>query len=85
MANNSLNKHVRSDKCKWILTAVVALLMAVFLAAIGMQLWAPDKYKPSEWGNELTAGKQDKGDDADELADKSVDEAFADGAYRVVI
>lgn len=85
MSNNSLNKHVRSDKLKWIVTSVVALLMVVFLAAIGMQLWAPDKYKPSEWGTESKKQLDDEGDDADEETDKSLDAAFADGAYRVVI
>lgn len=40
---------MRRDRTKWILTAVVFLLIAVLLAGICLQLFGKGKVKPSEW------------------------------------
>lgn len=47
---SELKRHTRSDRVKWIVTAVVILLMSTAIVGIGMQLFAKqDKFKPSEW------------------------------------
>ncbi len=49
MKNYELNKHKKSDKIKWILTAVAFGLLFVILAGLCMQLFGNDKIKPANW------------------------------------
>lgn len=46
---NDLNKHKKSDKIKWTLTAVAFVLFAVLLAGVCLQVFGSGKAKPSEW------------------------------------
>ena len=39
----------KSDKLKWIFTCIAFVVVFVLLAGLCMQLFAKDKYKPSEW------------------------------------
>lgn len=50
MSNYDLNRHKKSDKIKWVLTAICIVLLSVMVAGLCMQMFATDeKYKPSEW------------------------------------
>lgn len=47
---NEFYQHKKSDKVKWIITAVAFVLVTVMLVGICMQIFAKnEKYKPSEW------------------------------------
>lgn len=48
---NDLNRHKKSDKIKWGLTAVAFLLLVVMLACVCLEVFVPSgkKIKPSEW------------------------------------
>ena len=46
---NELYRHKKSDKVKWICTAVVFVLMAFMLVTLSLQVFGKDKMKPSEW------------------------------------
>lgn len=52
MKGNEIQRHKAADKVKWIVAAIAFFMIAVLLVGVCMQLWAPDKYKPSEWGNQ---------------------------------
>lgn len=46
---NELYRHQKSDKVKWILTAVAFTLVAVLLAGVCLQVFGKGKAQPSEW------------------------------------
>lgn len=83
MSKQSLNKHMRSDKFKWIISTIVFILLAVMLAGVCMQLWAPDKYKPSEWGADSEKQLTEKADDAAKQSDDSLVAAFVNDLFQV--
>ncbi len=43
--------HKRSDKAKWIVTAIAFVLVFILLAGICMQLFMPDGKRPADWFN----------------------------------
>jgi len=49
MKNYELNKHKKSDKIKWIATAVAFGLLFIFIAGLCMQLFGKGKLQPSNW------------------------------------
>lgn len=55
--------HKRSDKAKWIITAIAFVLVFILLAGICMQLFMPDGSKPADWFNkeEKPTEEQDQG------------------------
>ena len=61
---NEFYQHKKSDKIKWIITAVCFVLLFAFMAGLCMQLFAKDdKYKPSEWFKPNTEQTQPDTDD----------------------
>lgn len=44
-----LNKHKRKDSIKWTITFIAIVLLAIMVVGLCLQLFAGDKYKPSEW------------------------------------
>ncbi len=44
-----LNKHIKCDKAKWVITSVVALLIILTIVGMCLQLFGQGKTKPSEW------------------------------------
>lgn len=49
MKNYELNKHKKSDRVKWIATAVAFGLLFIFIAGLCMQLFGKGKLQPSNW------------------------------------
>lgn len=49
MANFELKRHKKSDKVKWIITAVCFVLLFAFMAGLCLQLFGTGETKPSEW------------------------------------
>lgn len=47
---DALSKHKRTDKFKWIITAVSIMLITVLLIGLCLQVFGTGKVKPSEWG-----------------------------------
>lgn len=46
---SNLNKHIKSDKIKWIATAVALFFISAMLIGMGLQMFGHGKQKPSEW------------------------------------
>lgn len=47
---NELQRHKKGDKVKWVFTGIAFVLLFVFCAGVGMQLFAKDeRLKPSSW------------------------------------
>lgn len=46
---NELNRHKKSDRIKWGLTAAAFVLVAVLLVGLCLQVFGSGKVKPSEW------------------------------------
>ena len=49
MKRTELQRHKKSDKIKWTLTAITFALFAVLLAGVCLQVFGSGKAKPSEW------------------------------------
>lgn len=59
--NTELKSHKKSDKVKWIITAIAFVLVFVFIAGLCMQLFAKDELKPSNWGKKPEAEQTEEG------------------------
>ena len=46
---NELQRHKKSDKVKWTVTAIAFVLLAVLLAGVCLQVFGKGKIQPSEW------------------------------------
>lgn len=46
---SNLKRHVKSDRIKWIATAVVLLLISLTIVGVCLQVFGKGKQKPSEW------------------------------------
>ena len=58
--NKNLNKHIKSDKAKWIITSIVLVLVIVMLVGMCLQLFGQGKAKPSEWFNKTDELQEDQ-------------------------
>ena len=54
MPNNELHRHKRSDKIKWVFTAIAFILVAALLVGLFLQVFGTGKMRPSEWFNQST-------------------------------
>lgn len=54
MLNYEFNKHMKSDKVKWVLTAIAFVLVAALIVGLFLQVFGEGKVKPSEWFNTQT-------------------------------
>ena len=57
MKKNELQRHKKSDKIKWTLTAITFILFAVLLAGVCLQVFGNGKANPSEWFKTKTESK----------------------------
>lgn len=57
---NELQRHKKSDKIKWTLTAITFVLFAVLLAGVCLQVFGNGKAKPSEWFKKADTPQADK-------------------------
>lgn len=46
---SKLNKHMKSDKIKWIVITIALLLVSATLVGVCLQIFGRDKQKPSKW------------------------------------
>ena len=49
MRRNELQRHKKSDKVKWTVTAIAFVLLAVLFAGVCLQVFGKGKVQPSEW------------------------------------
>ena len=81
---NELKRHKKSDKIKWIITAVCFVLLFAFMAGLCMQLFAKDeKYKPSEWFKPNTGQTQPDTDENKNPATAAMNTALDKRIARV--
>ena len=46
---SNFNKHVKSDKIKWIATGIALLFISLIIVGVCLQVFGKGKVKPSEW------------------------------------
>ena len=77
---NELRRHKKSDKIKWIITAVCFVLLFAFMAGLCVQLFPKnEKYKPSQWVKKPDT-EQTQPDEANK-AETAINEKVARSKY----
>ena len=82
---SNLNRHVRSDKIKWAITAVVLFLVITAIVGVCLQVFGKGKVKPSEWftKSETKVEQVVDGDKSAEEEKKNADELEQSGSSAI--
>ena len=81
---SDLNRHVKSDKVKWVITAIAFVLAFVMIIGVFMQTFMPEGQRPTDWFEKQPAQEEELPEEQPEDDGGAVIDQTSDNGVKVM-